>query len=133
MIRTRSLERQSVEDTEHARKVTSLRDAIERQLYYSCLSLGLALALLLLAPVPIEATGQRGKKAPANSRSFSHVPSRGAQTRAVPVIPPFPQFYIKAQDGSAIPVTPVFVVPVAPPVSAPRPRATAPCQRFFCE
>jgi hypothetical protein len=47
-------------------------------------------------------------------------------------IPSFPQYYIKDQTGVAIPVTPVFVVPIAPPPS-PAPVATPACYRFFCD
>lgn len=43
---------------------------------------------------------------------------------------PWTGYYIKDQLGRPIPVTPVFVIPAAPP---PAPAPAEPCRRFFCE
>jgi hypothetical protein len=61
--------------------------------------------------------------------------TRPAMSSRVPrplYIPSFPQYYIKDQTGVAIPVVPVFVVPIAPPPS-PAPVAKPACYRFFCD
>jgi hypothetical protein len=84
--------------------------------------LGISLALTLA--VSAEAGhGASHRPAPALTSRPAHRPV---------VVPPFPQYYIKAHDGSAIPVVPIFVVPVAP-APAPVPVTKPSCYRFFCD
>jgi hypothetical protein len=98
--------------------------------------ISLILTLTMAVPAGAWSSARRAETSGPVVRHFGQVPVRPvAGSRAVPVIPPFPpyrarydrQYYIKAHDGSAIPVVPVFIVPVAPAPEQPR------CSIYFCD